>query len=214
MANRRHRPSKKNRASRQKAAQQNDDETQDYVGAKSRGSEVIVLKYYTPHPDNSQARGRSSSVPYREKPGTLFPDHEEQKHEEEQSAGGERGSSTPARRWSCSASLQRGRSPSSNLGSGLVWGILWCLTGDVEAIHGSPDKTKAYRKDNSNILTLISVDRRAYSTCGAVHADAYRDQPCRHKVLWLSESSDRPAWSGLGSPQRPVLEWTSNIRDD
>lgn len=23
------------------------------------------------------------------------------------------------------------------------------------------------------------------STCGAVHADAYRDQPCRHKVLWL-----------------------------
>ncbi|KAH8838192.1 hypothetical protein MCOR27_004637 [Pyricularia oryzae] len=186
MANRRHRPSKKNRASRQKAAQQNDGETQDYVGAKSRGSEVIVLKYYTPHPDNAQARGRSSSVPYREKPGTLFTDHEEQKHEEEQSAGGERGSSTPARRWSCSASLQRGRSPSSNLGSGLVWGILWCLTGDVEAIHGSPDKTKAYRKDNSNILTLISVDRRrAYSTCGAVHADAYRDQPCRHKVLWL-----------------------------
>ncbi|TLD06987.1 hypothetical protein PgNI_10743 [Pyricularia grisea] len=104
MANRKHRQPKKSKASQQKAGQQGDGgtadgttaltsseqrlakETQDDDRTRGRGGgEVVVVKYYTPHTDNSQARGRSSSVPCGEKPSMLSPEDEKKTGEGKQS---------------------------------------------------------------------------------------------------------------------------------
>ncbi|TLD22068.1 hypothetical protein PspLS_07775 [Pyricularia sp. CBS 133598] len=123
MANRRHQPSKKNRASRQKAGQQDDGAAADGTTALTPSKQRLPRDAKWRGCEGARERGGgrdmlhaapgqlASPRPVDEKPSTPFPEAEQKTHEEQQSGDGEE-PSTPICRWSCSASFQRDRSPS------------------------------------------------------------------------------------------------------